>query len=122
VRVISSSPITSLLEKLTVVLPETSTIWPSALGLGLLVVVIVGVVVAARLQRQRVPRGHGGSVTDWGQDLALIYELRREIKRLTEENQRLWQEQAELVKMSSRIVEFLQQPVGQVSRKFPGPK
>ena len=61
-------------------------------------------------------------VTDWGESLALVYELRREIKRLSEENLRLWEERAELVKVFGRVVEFLQQEVGQISGKSLGPK
>lgn len=110
------------IEHMTVVLWDNSPLWSSALGLALLVVVIVGGVFAARHQRQRKPRGTGGSVTDWGQDLALVYELRREIKRLTEENQRLREERAELVKVFSRVVDLLQQTVGQISGKSPGAK
>src|SRR5882762_9022066 len=97
------------IKALSVVLRDGPSICQSALGLGLLVVVILGLVFAGRHQRQREPRGKGGSVTDWGESLALVYELRRDIKRLSEENQRLWQERAELVKMFSRVVELLQQ-------------
>lgn len=97
------------IEALSVILRDGPSICQSALGLGLLVVVILGLVFAGRHHRQREPRGKGGSVTDWGENLALVYELRRDIKRLSEENQRLWQERAELVKMFSRVVELLQQ-------------
>lgn len=98
------------------------TIWLSVLSVGLFIVVIVGVVLAMRHQRRREKRATGGSVTDWGQSLALAYELRRDIKRLSEENQRLWEERAELVKVFGRVVELLQQEVGQISGKSLGPK
>jgi hypothetical protein len=55
---------------------------------GLLIVVVVGVLLATRHQRWHGQRGTGGSVTDWGESLALVYELRREIQRLREENLR----------------------------------
>jgi hypothetical protein len=89
---------------------------------GLLIVVIVGVLLATRHQRWHGQRGTGGSVTDWGESLALVYELRREIQRLREENLRLWEERAELVNVFGRVVEFLQQEVRQISGKSLGPK
>jgi hypothetical protein len=110
------------IEGLRVVLRDDPTIWLSVLWAGLLIVVVVGVLLATRHQRRREPRGTGGSVTDWGQSLAVAYELRREVKRLSEENQRLWEERAELVKVFGRVVEFLQQEVGQISGKSLGPK
>jgi hypothetical protein len=57
--------------------------------LGLLLGVILGVAFARRQHRQRDQRGRGGSVTDWGQSLALVTELRREINRLRHANARL---------------------------------
>lgn len=89
---------------------------------GLLVGVIVGVVLATRHQRRREQPTTGGSITDRGQSLAFAYELRREIKRLSEENQRLWAERAELVKVFGRVVEFLQQEVEKISGKSLGPE
>jgi hypothetical protein len=106
---------------LRIVLWGDLTIWLSVLLAGLLIVVIVGVVLATRHQRRREHGGTGGSVSDWGEGLALAYELRREVKRLSEENQRLWAERAELVKVFGRVVEFLQE-VGQISGKSLGPK
>jgi hypothetical protein len=107
--------------ELCVVLQDP-TIWLSVLCAGLLIVIIVGVLLATRHQRRRGQRGTGGSVTDWGQSLALTYELRRETKRLSEENQRLWEERAELLKAFGRVVACLQQEVDQISGKSLGPK
>ena len=101
---------------------EDPTIWLSVLGAGLLIVVIVGVLLATRYQRRRGERGTCGSVTDWGQSLALTYELRREIKRLSEENRRLREERVELVKVFGRVVECVQREVGQISGTSLGPK
>jgi len=61
-----------------------------------------------RHQPQRKQRVTRGSVTDWGQSLALVYELRQDIKRLSEENQRLWAERAELATVFARVVELLE--------------
>ena len=110
------------IEGVRVVLLDVPTSWLSVLWAGLLIVVIVGVLLATRHQRRRGHLGTGGSVTDWGESLALVYELRREIQRLSEENLRLWEERAELVKVFGRVVEFLQQEVGQISGKSLGPK
>ena len=89
---------------------------------GLLIVVVVGVLLARWPYRRHEQRGQAGSVTDLGESLALAYELRREIKRLSEENLRLWEERAELVNVFGRVVEFLQQEVGEISGKSLGPK
>lgn len=110
------------IEGLRVVLRDDPTIWLSVLWAGLLIALVVGVLLATRHQRRREQRGTGGSVTDWGQSLAVAYELRREVKRLSEENQRLWEERAELVKGFGRVVEFLQQEVGEIPGKSLGPK
>lgn len=106
----------SAIEGLRVVLRDDPTIWLSVLGAGLLIVVVVGMVLVTRHQRQREQRATGGSITDWGQSLALASELRREIKRLSEENQRLWEDRAELVTLFAHVVELLQQEVGQISK------
>ena len=110
------------IEGLRVVLRDDPTIWLSVLWAGLLIALVVGVLLATRHQRGREQRGTGGSVTDWGQSLAVAYELRREVKRLSEENERLWEERVELVKGFGRVVEFLQQEVGEISGKSLGPK
>jgi hypothetical protein len=93
---------------------EDPTIWLSVLCAGLFIVVIVGVLLAPRYQRRRGQRGPCGSVTDWGQSLALTYELRREIKRLSEENRRLTEERVELMKVFGHVAECLQQQVEQM--------
>ena len=110
------------IERVRVVLREDPTSWLLVVWAGLLIVVIVGVLLATRHQRRRELPGTGGNVTDWGQSLALAYELRREIKRLREENLRLWEERAELVNVFGGVVEFLQQEVGQIWGKALGPK
>ena len=94
---------------------QDSAIWLSVLCAGLLFVLIVGVLLATRHHRRRGQGGTGGSVTDWGQSLALTYKLRRETRRLSEENLRLWEERAELLKAFGRVVACLQQEVGQIS-------
>ena len=96
---------------------QDSAIWLSVLCAGLLFVLIVGVLLATRHHRRRGQGGTGGSVTDWGQSLALTYKLRRETRRLSEENLRLWEERAELLKAFGRVVACLQQEVGQISGK-----
>jgi hypothetical protein len=101
---------------------EDPTIWLSVLCAGLLIVVLVGVLLAMRYQRRRGQRGTSGSITDWGQSLALTYELRREIKRLSEENRRLTEERVELVKVFGHVAECLQQEVSQILQKSLGPK
>jgi hypothetical protein len=56
---------------------------------------MLGVLLARRQHRRREQRGQGGSVTDWGQSLSLVYELRREIARLRQANARLQTDRAE---------------------------
>jgi hypothetical protein len=83
-------------------------IWLWGLSVSLLLVTVLGGVFAMRHQPQRKQRGTRGSVTDWGQSLALVFELRQDIKRLSEENQRLWAGRAELVTVFARVVELLE--------------
>ena len=83
-------------------------IWLWGLSVSLLLVTVLGGVFAMRHQPQRKQRVTRGSVTDWGQSLALVYELRQDIKRLSEENQRLWAERAELATVFARVVELLE--------------
>jgi hypothetical protein len=52
------------------------------LSFGLLLGTVLGILLARRQHGRREQRGQGGSVTDWGQSLSLVYELRREITRL----------------------------------------
>jgi hypothetical protein len=63
-----------------------------------------------------------GSITDPAQSLARTYELRQEIKRLSEENRRLTEERVELVKVFGHVAECLQQEVSQILQKSLGPK
>ena len=71
-------------------------IWLWGLSVGLLLGTVLGVVFATRHHRRYEQRGLGGSVTDWGQSLALVYELRREIRRLSQANERLQADRTEL--------------------------
>jgi len=105
------------IEAFRVVLRNDPMVWLSALWASLLIVVVIGVVLVTRHQRQREQRATGGTVSEWGERLAVAYELRRKIKRLSEENQRLCEERTELVKVFGRAVEVLQQEVGQISGK-----
>lgn len=97
-------------------------VWLWGLTVGLLLGTLLGFLLARWPYRRHEQRGQAGSVTDLGESLALAYELRREIKRLSEENLRLWEERAELVNVFGRVVEFLQQEVGQIWGKALGPK
>jgi hypothetical protein len=47
-------------------------------------------------------------VTDWGQSLALVYELRREIRRLSQANERLQADWTESLAALARVAEGLE--------------
>jgi len=47
-------------------------------------------------------------VTDWGQSLALVYELRREIRRLSQANERLQADWTESLTALVRVAEGLE--------------
>jgi predicted component of type VI protein secretion system len=83
-------------------------IWLWGLSVGLLLGTILGVVLATRHHRRREPRGLGGSMTDWGQSLALVYELRREIRRLSQPNARLQADRTESLAALARIADSLE--------------
>jgi hypothetical protein len=81
-------------------------IWLWGLAVGLLVGTILGLVLARRKPRQRDQRG--GCVTDWGQSLALVSELRREIRRLSQANERLQADWTESLAALARVAEGLE--------------
>jgi hypothetical protein len=83
-------------------------IWLWGLSVGLLLGTVLGVVLATRHHRRREQRETGGSVTDWGQSLALVYELRREIRRLSQENERLQADRTESLAALARVAEGLE--------------
>lgn len=83
-------------------------IWLWGLPVGLLLGTILGVVLATRHHRRREQRGLGGSMTDWGQSLALVYELRREIRRLSQANARLQADRTESLAALARIADSLE--------------
>jgi hypothetical protein len=83
-------------------------IWLCGLSVGLLLGTVLGVVLASRHHRRREQRGRGGTVTDWGQSLALVYELRREIRRLSQANERLQADWTESLTALVRVAEGLE--------------
>jgi hypothetical protein len=86
-------------------------IWLWGLSVSLLLGTLLGVVFAQRQQRQREQRGLGGTVTDWAQSLALVYELRREIRRLSQANERLHADRTELLAALARVADSLEREV-----------
>jgi hypothetical protein len=83
-------------------------IWLWGLSVGLLLGTVLGAVLARRHHRRREQRGLGGTVTDWGQSLALVSELRREIRRLSQESKRLQADRTESLAALARVVEGLE--------------
>jgi hypothetical protein len=61
-----------------------------------------GITVAASNEAE------AGTVTDWGQSLALVYELRREIRRLSQANARLQADRTESLAALVRVAEGLE--------------
>jgi hypothetical protein len=92
-------------------------IWLWGLTVGLLLGTLLGLVLAKWPYRQRDHRGHGGSVTDWGQRLALVNELRREITRLRQTTARLHAERAESRTALARVADSLERQ----ARRLPVP-
>jgi hypothetical protein len=88
-----------------------SMIWLWGLAVGLLLGTILGVVLARRPHRQRDQRSRGGTVTDWGQSLAQVTELRREISRLRQANARLQTDRAETLAALARVADSLEREV-----------
>ena len=86
-------------------------IWLWGLAVGLLLGAILGVVLARRQHRQRDQRSRGGTVTDWGQSLAHVTELRREIGRLRQANARLQTDRTEALAALVRVADFLEREV-----------
>jgi hypothetical protein len=83
-------------------------IWLWGLSVGLLLGTLFGVVLASRHHRRREQRGRGGTVTDSGQSLALVYKLRREIRRLSQANARLQADRTESLAALARIADSLE--------------
>lgn len=77
------------------------TIWLSVWWAGLLVIVILGVVFAMRGEQKR---RQAGSLAD----LALVHELRAQIKRLTEDTRRLRRERDELLGVLTKLGDLLE--------------
>jgi hypothetical protein len=69
---------------------------------------MLGVFLARRQHGRREQRGQGGGVTDWGQSLSLVYELRREITRLRQANARLQTDRTESRAALARIADSLE--------------
>ncbi|HMH56111.1 MAG TPA: Pycsar system effector family protein [Gemmatimonadales bacterium] len=86
-------------------------IWLWGLAVGLLLGTILGVVLARRPHRQRDQRSRGGTVTDWGQSLAHVTELRREISRLRQANARLQTDRTEALAALARVADSLEREV-----------
>ena len=94
-------------------------IWLWGLAVGLLLGAILGVVLERRQHRQRDQRSRGGSwdkttgayQTDWGQSLAHVTELRREIGRLRQANARLQTDRTEALAALARVADFLEREV-----------
>jgi hypothetical protein len=79
---------------------------------GLLVVVILGVVFAMRREQKRGRQT--GSLTE----LALVHELRAQVKRLRGDTQRLRRERDELLGVLSKLADLLERG-SELSAKFP---
>jgi hypothetical protein len=92
-------------------------IWLWGLSVALLLGTVLGVVLARRHHRRREQRGLGGTVTDWGESLALVYELRRAIRRLRQENERLQADRTELLTALARVAEGLEREARQLPVK-----
>jgi hypothetical protein len=86
-------------------------IWLWGLAVGLLLGTILGVVLARRQHRQRDQRSRGGTVTDWGQSLVHVTELRREISRLRQANARLQTDRTEALAALARVADSLEREV-----------
>jgi hypothetical protein len=91
-----------------------SVIWLWGLSVSLLLGTLLGVVWARWQHRQRDQRGHGGSMTDWGESLALVNELRREIRRLSQANARLQADRTESLAALARAASSLERGAGEV--------
>src|SRR5258705_13250878 len=83
-------------------------VWLWGLSVGLLLGTVLGVVLTSRHHRRREQRGRGGTVTDWGQSLALVSELRREIRRLSQANEQLQADRTESRTALARVADSLE--------------
>ena len=81
--------------------PPPPVIWLWGLSVSLLLVTVLGGVLAMRHQPQREQRGAAALLTG-DNVLPSSTSWRQEIKRLSEENQRLWEERVELVTVCPR--------------------
>jgi hypothetical protein len=83
-------------------------IWLWGLAVGLVLGMMLGVVWASRQDRRREQRGLGASVTDWGQGLAFVPELRREISRLRQATARLQADRTASLEALARVAVLLE--------------
>jgi hypothetical protein len=83
-------------------------IWLWGLAVGLVLGAILGVVWASWQDRQREQRGSGGTVTDWGQSLALVTDLRREISRLRQATAQLQADRTASLEALAQIAVLLE--------------
>lgn len=84
-------------------------IWLWGLAVGLVLGTMLGVVWASRPDRRRKQRGPGGSVTDWGQSLRLVTDLRREISCLRQATARLQADRTASREALARVAVLLEQ-------------
>lgn len=104
-------------------------IWLWGLALGLVLGTMLGVVWASRQGRRREQQGSGGSVTDWGQSLALVTDLRREISRLRQAAAQLQADRTVSLEALARFAVLLErearrlrvQSIERASNANPGP-
>jgi hypothetical protein len=82
--------------------------WLWGLAVGLVLGTMLGVVWASRPDRRREQRGPGGGVTDWGQSLALVTDLRREITRLRQATARLQADRTASLEALARVAVLLE--------------
>ena len=100
-------------------MPINSVIWLWGFAVGLVLGTILGFVWASREERRRQQRASGGgTVTDWGQSLALATNLRREISRLRQATARLQAERTASLEALARVAVVLER---EARRRLPVP-